>query len=266
MKKALAILLIILAILIASCKEQQLKAQDQHINPLPRENNQDAKSLIKEVDEKEDIENPIADVSLTTEDNVQIKATFYQGQLGMPSMILAHMLNGQRHDWGDFALQMQKLGYNLIAIDLRGHGESELKWQDFSEFDFNKMVFDLKAANEYLKRKGLSDKVVAVGASVGANAAINFAANDDIDAAILLSPSLDYRGLKTEGAIISYNKPTLIVTSQDDSYSYESSKKLDEISEATRLIVYGKAAHGTHLFKATDIDKVIAGWLESNLE
>lgn len=207
------------------------------------------------------------DENLKTEDNIGIKATFYKGSKDSASIILLHMLDRNRNDWNEFARKLQNIGYNVISIDLRGHGESSLNWKSFSETDFNSMVLDVKSAKSFLRNQGVDNKIAIIGASIGANIALNYAIQDEeIETIIMLSPGLNYRGVKTEETIKQFKNPVLIVVSEDDSYSADSSKRLNSLSKNSVLKIYQGLEHGTRLFGKTDIDKIIIDWLKDNLK
>lgn len=210
-------------------------------------------------------------VSIKTEDGFELIGNFYKSDSEF-GVILLHMLNRNRNDWNAFAEQLQKEGYNVLSIDLRGHGQSLKKdgrtvgWQMFSAKDFNDMILDVKAAKEFLEKKGVN-KISLIGASIGANAALNYATEDiEIKTIVLLSPGLDYRGVKTEDTAKDYeNRPILIVASEDDEYSAISSKKLIELAIGKKeLKMYTNAGHGNRMFPNTDLDKVIINWLKEN--
>ncbi len=211
-------------------------------------------------------------VSLKTEDGFSIVSTFHEANSDT-GIILLHMLNRNRNDWNHFAEQLQKENYKILSIDLRGHGQSTSKngrnvgWQTFSESDFNDMILDVKAAKEFLEQKNVK-KFVVIGASIGANIAINYAAEDsEISGVILLSPSLDYRGVKPESSVKDYgNRSILIVASEDDEYSASSSKALHAMAVGKKEFkLYEDAGHGNRMFPNTDLDKVIINWLKSNV-
>ena len=215
--------------------------------------------------------NLVADtVSIKTQDGFELAGSFYKSNSDK-GVILLHMLNRNRNDWNAFAEQLHKEGYNVLSIDLRGHGQSLKKdgrtvgWQIFSAQDFNDMILDVKAAKEFLEEKDIN-KISLIGASIGANIALNYAAEDiEIKTIVLLSPGLDYRGVKTEDTAKDYeNRPILIVASEDDEYSATSSKKLIELAVGKKeLKMYTNAGHGTKMFPNTDLDKIIIDWLKA---
>ena len=250
--------MIVIIFLAASCTQQYTKTDEKITGPLPREQISQETISIKS-------ENAM-DVDLKTDDNLNVKATFYKGNKDMPSIILLHMLGRTRGDWASFAIELQKIGYNIIAIDSRGHGQSDMDFRSFSGGDFNKMVLDAKAANDFLTKNEIGDKVGIIGASIGANTALNFAAQDSsIRTVILLSPGLEYRGIKTDEPIKQFKNPILIAASESDTYAADSSRTLGSLSKSSTLKIYTGSLHGTNLLGRTDINKIIVDWLDKNL-
>jgi len=192
---------------------------------------------------------------LTAEDGVSIYYTYYPGSSSQ-GIILLHMLNADRSSWDNIPSLLQQEGYHVIAIDFRGHGESIEKgrWQSFDDSDFNDMIFDVEAATTFLETKSVSS-VAIIGASIGANIALQYAAANPVAGIVLLSPGLDYRGITTEDAIIPYgNNPLFIAVSEDDVYSFESSQVLDEKALGEhKVIIYSGSAHGTRMFSHNDL-------------
>lgn len=219
-------------------------------------------------------------VRFATRDGVTLVGSYYPPARGpVPSILLLHMLARDRTDWNLLAAKLQAAGWAVLSLDLRGHGESRLQggktlhWRDFSDADFNKMVLDVEAAQEYLK--GLKEvdlgRMAIVGASIGCNIALNYAADHpQVRALALLSPGLEYRGVLSEPAMRRYGasgRSALIVASTDDPYSADSSKRLKSLAEArTALILYPGAGHGTRMLaKERDLEERILGWLKANL-
>lgn len=219
-------------------------------------------------------------VRLSTRDGVNLAGSYYPPAHGpVPAILLLHMLARDRTDWNPLAAKFQAAGWAVLSLDLRGHGGSQLQggktvhWRDFSAADFNKMVLDVEAAQEHLK--GLKEvdpgRIAIVGASIGCNIALNFASDHpQVRALILLSPGLEYRGVLSEPAMKRYGasgRSALIVSSTDDPYSADSSKRLKSLAEArASLILYQRAGHGTRMLtQEKDLEGRIVSWLKANL-
>jgi pimeloyl-ACP methyl ester carboxylesterase len=178
------------------------------------------------------------------------------------------MLSRNRSDWKPFEKKLNELGYRIYAIDLRGHGESVKMGEEVLDFKklrkemYQKMTLDVKGAVNTLGR----EKVLLIGASIGGNVALNYAATDErVKGVVLLSAGLDYRGVKTEEAMKKYgDRPVLIVASEEDKYAYQSAKKLYEIAQGEKeLKIYQDAGHGTRIFdKEEGLEELITTWLE----
>lgn len=214
-------------------------------------------------------------VSFVTDDGVVIYADFHEpGNKNGKAVILLHMLRTDKNHWKEFVNELNERNYTTLAIDLRGHGQSvkrngaDYRWQDFNEDDFNRMVLDVKAAKLFIIEKGYNYKnIVIIGASIGANTALNYASTDEeIRYIILLSPGLDYRGVKTEKSISVFDGNVFIAVSKEDEPSYSSCLKLKDIGNSKKMVIfYENAGHGTRMFEKTDLSKKILDWLENTL-
>ncbi len=212
----------------------------------------------------------ISDVTLKTSDEITIAGTYYKAsEEHAPGIILLHMLSRSRGDWAEFARTLQAFGYTVLAIDLRGHGDSSLDWEKFSDADFNSMVLDVAAAKAFLVGEGVSGSdIVIIGGSIGANVALKYAAGDkDVKGIVLLSPGLDYKGVKTEEVMAAYGgRPVLIVASMADSYTAESSQKLHSLARGeSELKMYPAGAHGTWIIQSQNAGGMILDWLRGVL-
>ncbi len=196
-------------------------------------------------------------VSFQTKDDVKIVGDFYDTE-SRKSILLLHILPGNRDDFNEFAEFLWQKGYNVLNIDERGHGDSEAwsgeigSWQEFTQADYDRMIYDVEAAAQWLKSRIPETKLALIGGSISANFAMIFGAKHQPKIIIVLSPGIDYRGIKTEIASRNYRQNLLIVASRDDTYSFESSEKLFEISKASHkeFVRYEDAGHGTRMFDA----------------
>lgn len=202
----------------------------------------------------------IEKVTLTTSDEKHLAGTLYNG--GEKSIILLHQLNLDRSSWDSFAKELQQEGWTLLAIDLRGHGESDGDWKAFSDQSFIAMLEDVKAAASFLSERGKRVSAI-MGASIGANTAFRYSSQKRLPA-ILLSPGIEYHGININD--ITSSAPTLIIVAEGDAYSYTSSQELNEnnLLGKKELLVLPRAEHGTYLLEKPGVKEAILSFL-SNL-
>jgi pimeloyl-ACP methyl ester carboxylesterase len=223
-------------------------------------------------------------VTFITDDGVSIVGTYYAPSSGLkdstPTIILLHMLGKDRSTWNTFASALSHKGYDVLAIDLRGHGDSikqgssTASYQSFTENDFNKMTLDVKAAKQFLieQKNAKPDRMAVIGASIGANIVLNYAATLDptIKIVILLSPGLNYRGVAMSDTITKYKNPIYIAATEGDSESAKDSQTLcTKINCGENLKIYsGSSSHGTNMFSEAlnpPLQDLIMSWLSSSL-
>jgi dienelactone hydrolase len=211
-------------------------------------------------------------VTIRTDDGVSLAATWYEpGARSAPAVILVHMLHKSRHDWESVATRLAAEGIGALTIDLRGHGESTGTLQEGEAPDYTGLVRDVAAARRYLSSRPdvVQSRVGILGASIGANLAVLEAAADPgIASLALLSPSLDYRGLRIEAAMKKYgSRPALLIASDDDPYAMRSSKDLQKAGGGTREIhQLSHAGHGTVMLgRDADLARTLVDWFHRTL-
>lgn len=210
-------------------------------------------------------------VAFRTDDGVNIAATWYEPSFRpAPAVILVHMLGRSRRDWDGFASRLASSGIGALAIDLRGHGESTSAGTGDTP-DYSAMVKDVAAARRYLNTRGdvRPSRIGIAGASIGANlAALDAAADPGIASVALLSPSLDYRGLRIEAAVRKYgNRPMLLVSSDDDPYARRSALDLEKTGGTRELLSLVGAGHGTNMLgRSSELPEALVDWFRRTLQ
>jgi len=219
------------------------------------------------------------DCRFTTKDGVEIVGSLWMPDRDhAPGVILLHMLGRDRSTWDDFAEKLANQGYAVVSIDFRGHGESTkrgdstLNYKEFSDDDFRKMTLDVQPVLDFFRddRRIDSTRIVIIGASIGANVALQVAANDPaVRAVVLLSPGKTYHGVRTESAMLDYGKrAVLIAASEEDKYAAQSSRDLKELAQGTsRLLMMKNVGHGTNmLIQDPALEDEMINWLEVQLQ
>jgi len=114
------------------------------------------------------------------------------GDSSNPAVILAHGGGQTRYAWGKTAEALAEQGKYAIALDLRGHGESD--WDPNAEYSFSDYAEDLKAVVQQLG----GEKPCAVGASLGGISSLISHYQNDLFAQIVLvdiTPRVELDGL-----------------------------------------------------------------------
>jgi len=212
-------------------------------------------------------------VSFRTADGVTIAATWSEpSSRPGPAVILVHMLGRSRKDWEEFASRLADSGIGALAIDLRGHGDSSQSAAGDGPADHSVLVRDIEAARRYLATRSdvQPSRIGLAGASMGANlVALQGAADAGVASVALLSPSLDYRGLRIEAAVRKYgSRPMLLVVSDEDAYARRTAEDLKKAGGGVReLLTLSGAGHGTNMLgRAPDLAPALVAWFQRTLQ
>ena len=123
---------------------------------------------------------PISAVSFSSIDSVEVSALFGTAQADelLPVVILLHDLGGNKSDWlsaTDTYVALLERGYAVLAIDMRGHGQTPLpdNRQVLELIDLELSFFDVHAALVWLQSQSKVDvsRIAVVGTGSGGNVA-----------------------------------------------------------------------------------------------
>lgn len=193
-------------------------------------------------------------VSFRTSDGVAIAGTFFEAaRRPSPAVVLVPMMTRTRRDWEPVGAQLAAQGIAALAIDLRGHGESGVS-PAAEESGVTPMQEDVVAAFLHLQSRPdvLHERIGIAGASLGANLAVAAgAALPGIRSVALLSPTMDYRGLRIEASARKYGaRPMLLIASREDAYAMRTVRELlDEKLPQREQIVLEHAGHGAIMLR-----------------
>lgn len=112
--------------------------------------------------------------SCTTDDGVILKGDYYGKESKKPTVVLMHMLGRSRADYAPLIPLLQKKGFAVLAIDLRGHGEStgrlprkvepepaRYSFDRFTLADWARLPYDVKAVLKTLSSKSTDNTALA---------------------------------------------------------------------------------------------------------
>lgn len=217
-------------------------------------------------------------VRFETLDGVKIVADYYatDGDEPAPVVILLHMYRSNRAAWKPLVPALHRAELAVLAIDLRGHGESvepaDMDLADKSKTRdsglFNSMHSDVEAAYYWLSRRDDVDltRVGLVGASVGCSIALDYASRDrSVDAVVCMTAGENYLGVDSKAHITRLrSQPILLLATTGERKASDALGK----RQATAVVdmVGGGTVHGTRMFgRISGIEQRITTFLVENL-
>jgi pimeloyl-ACP methyl ester carboxylesterase len=236
-------------------------------------------------------------VDLKSADGTILKASYFAAAKPGPGMLLFHQSNRTRSDWDDVAGRLAAAGINTLTIDMRGHGESGGRhdnWTDPNrEQAKQKWHEDLDRAFQFLvSQPGIQRDVIGVGGAglLGVDNSIETARRHPAQVKSLLLLSGETFGPGLEFLRQASQLPGLFVVADDDEYpptveamellyitSSNPSKRLIHYPAAEEApwlwyerIDIGKVpatgGHGTDMFKVhSELPGIIVHWLVTTL-
>lgn len=199
-------------------------------------------------------------IKLTAKDGKSISALYYKVLEPKYWTVYLHMMPETKESWSEIAEYLRKDGCAGLAIDLRGHGESDGGpdgYHKFSDEEHQASMLDLEAAIAFLLEKGASrEKIVLVGASIGANLSLVYLGrHQECKTGVLFSPGLNYRGIETVSAVknLMDGQKVFFIASRDDGNNADQNQLLYDVitSGITKKIeIYETGGHGTSILKS----------------
>lgn len=201
------------------------------------------------------------EITFKTEDGVKIAGNYFRANYAQsPVFLLLHMMPSTKESWNSFASLLNKNGFAVLAIDLRGHGKSTdmngliLDYKEFKDPDHRGSMKDIAAAKKFLAGDNNVDitRMAIAGASIGANLGLWQASIDkDVRLLILLSAGLNYRGIMAQDLAPAYYGTVYLLASEGDTNAAQSSRKLVNAFPGDKeLEISAGNSHGTDMFQS----------------
>jgi dienelactone hydrolase len=164
-------------------------------------------------------------VDVRASDGTQLKATYFAAAKPGPGVLLFHQSNRTRKSWDDVARQLANAGINTLTVDMRGHGETGGKYDNWNDPNLEQAKqqwqADIDAAFQYLiSQSGVNRDAIGLGGAgvLGVDNSVETARRhpDQIKSIVLLSGETFRNGL--EFLRQASRLPELFVVSDDDEY------------------------------------------------
>lgn len=211
-----------------------------------------------------------------TSDGVTIIANWFPVENPQKYILLLHMMPATKESWNDFAAKLNEAEFSVLAIDLRGHGEStedgKLGYKNFSDEEHQKYRLDVESALDFLKQKGARlENIYLCGASIGANLTIDFMDKyKEVEKGVALSAGLNYKGIETLPTVSQFSAKQniyLAAAGDDARAGGPADEMAQQIYDATagrkEIKIYETGGHGTDLFTAhPEFMEELINWLQ----
>jgi pimeloyl-ACP methyl ester carboxylesterase len=208
--------------------------------------------------------------TLKTFDLVELHASFdlpVGVPAPIPAVLLLHGYGENRFVWKEFANELLGRGWAVMALDLRGHGESRLKNQRPIEAstdwrtNLHEFPVDLDPALDWLKSRARVDnkRIVVIGFDVGANLALIASGRfHEVRTVVAIKPNLD-ESLALAGSAQDFQPRSglIIVPTQTEGDRFKSAVKTP-----SRVMVSPQSGGTSQWLANKQLKEAIFQWLK----
>lgn len=205
-------------------------------------------------------------VEIETKDGFLLVGDLYFAPQKKPPcglVVMLHSFGSRASDWSVLPEELRLKNYNVLALDLRGHGRSvytiNLKYKsrmNFKKEDWAKYPLDVATSIEYIKKNYPAidtTEIYIIGADIGANSGI-LAANamkNKPKKMVLVSPFVNFKDLNIALEIAKLDKtPMLIMASKADKLSFAQADIISRLVHSPMTLkLYDEGGSGTLLLK-----------------
>ena len=161
---------------------------------------------------------------------------------GRAGVVLGHQIGSDLCEWVPLARAFASRGYQVLAFDFAGFGDSEPGSGD------DRVDTDVVAAALLLRRGG-ADRIVLVGSSMGGTAVLSAATRvrPPVAGVVSLSGPSSFGGVDATAAMRRLRVPVLLVVGAEARTLYGAARVRDK-----RLLVVPGGGHGTSLLEFGD--------------
>lgn len=182
-------------------------------------------------------------VTAEAEDGLTLVADFYLVDPARPTVLLLHELYTTRASWEPLLRPLLGSGYNVLAVDVRGSGQTR------GGINWRRAVDDVAIWMMWLREVGgvRPDAISTMGSSMGSTLAIVGCAQDErCRSAIAISPGWSYYNISLADHIAL--KPVLVIYAERDRWPALGIDQMRGAAPDTLAVqVYEDNAHGMNL-------------------
>jgi pimeloyl-ACP methyl ester carboxylesterase len=191
----------------------------------------------------------VRDVTLQARDGLTLVGTWMQVSAESPTVILLHQLYSSRQGWSPIVEALTANGYNVLAVDLRGYGQTR------GRIHWPKALLDVADWAAWVRGQGVRDSISMLGSSMGSVLAIAACGADAAcKTAIAISPGWDYYGIGVRLPLTEQfgARQALVIYSERDRYPRQGvPRMLEAAPQVVTTLSYPGNAHGMDMIRQT---------------
>jgi pimeloyl-ACP methyl ester carboxylesterase len=201
-------------------------------------------------------------VEISASDGLVLKGDFYLVDSSHATIFLIHELYARRSSWNPLLEPLLRAGYNVLAIDVRGHGATRGGVNWYLALEDVALWFAWLRDEAGVRPDGIS----TMGSSMGSTLAIIGCANDAACRSVIaISPGWSYYGISLESAIAA--RPILVVYTERDRWPALGVPDMVAAAPNTLAVtMYPGNAHGMYLVRGrlNDFTDLMLEWFAAH--
>jgi pimeloyl-ACP methyl ester carboxylesterase len=203
-------------------------------------------------------------------DLVELRASFSMPNgvpAPVPAVLLVHGYGENRSVWRDFAQQLLKRGWAVMALDLRGHGESKTKNQvpiaaaPAWRTDPHEFPGDIDPALDWIKAQPRvnTGRIVVIGSDVGANLALIASGRyPEVRTVVAIEPKLD-EALALAGSAQDFQPRSALIVAATEA---EGARFKGLVKQPSRIVVASHSNRTAEWLADRQVTDAILQWLQ----
>jgi cephalosporin-C deacetylase-like acetyl esterase len=201
-------------------------------------------------------------ITFPSKDSLPITADIYKIKETPITVLLCHQAGYSRGEYKDSAIEFNKLGYSVMAIDQRSGNTvnnidnqtaiaAKTKGLGLTYLDAKQ---DIDAAIDYIYQQNGGQQILLVGSSYSSSLALLMGeSNSKIKAVAAFSPGEYFKGIDINKTISTYTKPVFVTSSKSESAGVTTLVNKIKPIYVTHFIPEVKGIHGSRaLWKTTE--------------
>ncbi|MCS6835994.1 MAG: alpha/beta fold hydrolase [Anaerolineae bacterium] len=206
----------------------------------------------------------VRDVALKARDGLTLVGTWVQVSADSPTVILLHQLYSNRQGWSPIIETLTANGYNVLAVDLRGYGQTR------GRINWPKALLDVADWAAWVRGQGVRDAISMLGSSMGSVLAIVACGADPAcKTAIAISPGWEYYGIGVRVPLTEQfgERRVLVIYAERDRYPRQGVPRMVEAApNVVTTLSYLGNAHGIDMIRQTSDTSLpaILDWLAAH--